>query len=62
VNLLVDTHALLWWLDDPGQLSEKARTAIAEGGNSVFVSAAAAWEIAISRAWADWTPRMTYRK
>ena len=49
MNLLLDTHALLWWLDDPGQLSEKARAAVAEGGNAVFVSAAAAWEIAIKK-------------
>ena len=49
MNLLLDTHVLLWWLDDPLQLSEKARTAVAEGGNSVFVSAAAAWEITIKK-------------
>jgi PIN domain nuclease of toxin-antitoxin system len=50
VNLLLDTHVLLWWLDDPALLSEEACTAIAEGSNTVFVSAAAAWEIAIKKA------------
>jgi len=50
VNLLLDTHVLLWWLDDPGLLTEEARSAIAEGGNLVFVSAAAAWEIAVKKA------------
>ena len=43
---LLDTHALLWWLsDDPG-LSPAARKTIAETRNTLFVSAASAWEIA----------------
>ena len=50
MKLLLDTHALLWWLDDPGLLSVEARRAIARGDNAVFVSAAAAWEIAIKTA------------
>ena len=50
MNLLLDTHVLLWWLDDPALLSVKARAAIADGSNTVYVSAAAAWEIAIKRA------------
>lgn len=50
MRLLLDTHVLLWWLDDPGLLSAGARNAIAAGSNTVFVSAAAAWEIAIKRA------------
>jgi PIN domain nuclease of toxin-antitoxin system len=50
VNLLLDTHVLLWWLDDPAVLSGTARAAIADGGNPVFVSAAAVWEITIKKA------------
>jgi PIN domain nuclease of toxin-antitoxin system len=50
MNLLLDTHVLLWWLDDPALLSGEARTAIADGNNPTFVSAAAAWEIAIKKA------------
>ena len=50
MNLLLDTHILLWWLaDDPG-LSEKQRSAIADPANVVYVSAASAWEIAIKKA------------
>jgi PIN domain nuclease of toxin-antitoxin system len=49
VNLLLDTHVVLWWFDDPEILSEKAHAAIAEGENLVFVSAAVAWEIAIKK-------------
>lgn len=50
MNLLLDTHVLLWWLDDHPALGEEARAAIREGHNLVFVSAASAWEIAIKRA------------
>jgi PIN domain nuclease of toxin-antitoxin system len=49
-RLLVDTHALLWWLtDDPG-LSATARDALADPANDVNVSTASVWEIAIKRA------------
>jgi PIN domain nuclease of toxin-antitoxin system len=49
-RLLVDTHALLWWLtDDPG-LSATAREALADPANDVRVSTASVWEIAIKRA------------
>ena len=50
MNLLLDTHVLLWALDDSASLSHQARAAIADGGNAVFVSAATAWEISIKRA------------
>ena len=49
MKLLLDTHVVLWWLDDPTLLSEDARNAIADLDNDVFVSAAVAWEIAIKR-------------
>ena len=47
--LLLDTHVLLWWLDDPRQLSKAARKAIQDGTNPVYISAAVAWEIAIKK-------------
>jgi PIN domain nuclease of toxin-antitoxin system len=50
VTLLLDTHALLWWLADDPQLTDGARAAIASPRSSVMVSAATAWEIAIKRA------------
>jgi PIN domain nuclease of toxin-antitoxin system len=50
VRLLLDTHALLWWLADDRRLSTEAREAIADGKNVVAVSAASAWEISIKRA------------
>jgi PIN domain nuclease of toxin-antitoxin system len=48
--LLLDTHALLWWLADDPALSPTARTAIAAGPTRVLVSAASAWEMSIKRA------------
>ena len=50
MNLLLDTHAFLWAIDNDPQLSQKAREAIINGNNVVFVSAATAWEISIKKA------------
>jgi len=49
VRLLLDTHALLWWLADEG-LTAQAQEAIADPANIVVVSAASAWEISIKKA------------
>lgn len=46
MQLLLDTHTLLWWLADDPALSRRARTAVANTENTVLVSAASAWEIA----------------
>ena len=46
MEVLLDTHALIWWaLDDP-KLSAKARAIISSFDTTVFVSAASAWEMA----------------
>ena len=45
VRVLLDTHAFLWWIADSARLSEAARRTIDDDANSVFVSAASAWEI-----------------
>ena len=49
MRLLLDTHALLWWLADES-LTDQARDAIADPANLVMVSAASAWEISIKKA------------
>lgn len=49
MNLLLDTHVFLWAIDDHPKLSDKARAAIIDGRNVVFVSAATAWEIAVKK-------------
>jgi PIN domain nuclease of toxin-antitoxin system len=45
MQLLLDTHALIWWLAGDEALSAPARAAIADEDNAVFVSAASIWEI-----------------
>jgi PIN domain nuclease of toxin-antitoxin system len=49
MDLLLDTHAFLWWDSNSSELGQKASAAIADPDNRVFVSAASAWEIAIKR-------------
>jgi PIN domain nuclease of toxin-antitoxin system len=49
LRLLLDTHAFLWVLDAPQRLPAWIRSAIEDGENEVFVSAASAWEIAIKQ-------------
>jgi PIN domain nuclease of toxin-antitoxin system len=50
VILLLDAHALLWWLADDPMLARGARAAIRDPSNDVLVSAASVWEIEIKRA------------
>ena len=46
MRLLLDTHALIWWLAGDEALPLRARAAIGDMANSVAVSAASAMEIA----------------
>jgi len=46
LRALLDTHALLWWLDEHERLSPAAYRFIEERSGEIFVSAASAWEIA----------------
>ena len=50
MKLLLDTHALLWALARPGELTSEARRRLQDPGNTVFVSVASAWEMEIKRA------------
>ncbi len=50
LRLLLDTHALVWWLSDVSELAEDTRGHIANPHNDVFVSAITGWEIAAKRA------------
>jgi PIN domain nuclease of toxin-antitoxin system len=47
MNLLLDSHALLWALHAPEKLEPEARTAIETGDRMVFYSSASIWELAI---------------
>jgi PIN domain nuclease of toxin-antitoxin system len=50
MRLLLDTSALLRWSEDGTKIGRTAATAIADRQNTIFVSAASAWEIGIKRA------------
>ena len=47
--IVLDTHALLWWVNDPATLSKPAKKAIdtAVKSRSVYVSCISSWEIAM---------------
>ena len=45
MNILLDTHTFLWWLDGDKKLPKKARNLIQDEANSVYLSSASAWEI-----------------
>jgi PIN domain nuclease of toxin-antitoxin system len=45
LRLLLDTHALLWWLFDLDRLGKSARAALEDGENEIMVSAVSAMEV-----------------
>ena len=47
MRILLDTHALLWFLAGNAKLSGQARELIETEENEVLVSAGSLWEIAI---------------
>ena len=47
MQLLLDTHLLLWAAGEPDRLSPQARSLIADPGNELVFSGASLWEVAI---------------
>ena len=47
---LLDTHVWLWWLADAPELSKAAREILADGANTVLLSAVSTWECVIKTA------------
>ena len=47
MKLLLDTHALLWWLSDDIQLGRTTRNRIANPANEILVSIVSLWEIQV---------------
>lgn len=47
MRVLIDTHTLLWMLQDSPELSENARAVATNLSNEILLSMASAWEIAI---------------
>lgn len=46
MRALLDTHALVWWLQGDRRISSGARRLLGDARNEIFVSAVTAWEIA----------------
>ncbi|MBF0430020.1 MAG: type II toxin-antitoxin system VapC family toxin [Fibrobacteria bacterium] len=49
MNLLLDTHILLWWLDNPSLIKRDAANLITDGKNGVYISSATIWEIVLKK-------------
>ncbi len=47
MNILLDTHTFLWYLEDSGKLSSKAAEIIEDTSNTLYLSIASLWEISI---------------
>jgi PIN domain nuclease of toxin-antitoxin system len=47
VKLLIDTHALIWWDENPERLGSEALAACLDTGNELWLSVASVWEIQI---------------
>ncbi len=50
MRCLLDTHVLLWWIEDDPKLRPRVRAIITDPDNEIVVSAATIWEAAIKRA------------
>jgi PIN domain nuclease of toxin-antitoxin system len=46
-RMLVDTHVMLWWLNNDARLSLTARAALGDPGTELMWSLASSWEIAV---------------
>ena len=46
MRILLDTHTIIWLMNDDPRLGSAARAAIASPANPVFASAASVWEAA----------------
>ena len=47
LKVLVDTHVVVWWLEDASRLSRRAIAILGNRDNTILVSAAVGWEMAI---------------
>jgi len=47
VRAIIDSHALIWAVDDPERLASKAREVIGDSTNEILFSSSSIWELAI---------------
>ncbi|HXH23726.1 MAG TPA: type II toxin-antitoxin system VapC family toxin [Vicinamibacterales bacterium] len=48
--MLLDTHTLLWWLNDSPEITKSVGAALRSAGNAKFVSVVSIWEIRLKAA------------
>jgi PIN domain nuclease of toxin-antitoxin system len=60
--LLLDTHALIWAVDQPAQLGPEGRAVLEDASNELLLSAATIWEIAIKVGLGKLSLSMPYRE
>src|SRR5262245_28236411 len=46
MGALLDTHALIWWVEGDERISRQLRRMLGQPGEDIYVSAATAWELA----------------
>jgi PIN domain nuclease of toxin-antitoxin system len=60
VRVLLDTHAMYWYIEADPRLSPTAQTLIRDTSNEVLISPASYWEIAIKISIGKWKLNRTY--
>lgn len=50
MRVLLDSHVLLWWIDDPARLASPLRNVMHDPANEVFFSPASIWELGLKMA------------
>ncbi len=62
MRLLLDTHALYWYVEVDQKLSGTAQTLIQDATNKILISPASYWEIAIKVSLGKWTLHRPYEE
>ena len=57
MKVLLDTHVVVWWLEDANRLSSRAATILANRDNTILISPAVGWELAIKVSIGKFRPR-----
>lgn len=60
MRLLIDTHALYWYIDGSSDLSGTARRLIQDASNDILISPASFWEMAIKISLGKWQLNRPY--
>ena len=47
MKMLLDTHVVLWWVNEHEKLSDEARSLLLQDTNILYLSIVSVWEIAI---------------